>query len=30
MDFVWLLAGIAFFLGSFGVLSFFANLRQED
>lgn len=30
MDIVWLLAGVAFFVGSYGLVHFFGNLRAED
>jgi len=30
MDFVWLMAGVAFFVGSYGLVQFFDSLRVED
>lgn len=30
MDIVWLLAGVAFFVGSWGLVHFFDSLRAED
>lgn len=30
MDIVWLLAAAAFFIGCFGLVSFFGSLRAED
>lgn len=30
MDIVWLVAGVAFFIGSIALVHFFSNLRQED
>lgn len=30
MDIVWLLAGVAFFIGSWGVVLFFDRLAAED
>jgi hypothetical protein len=30
MDIVWLLAGVAFFGGSLGLVHFFGSLRGED
>lgn len=30
MDIVWLLAGVAFFVGSCGLVPFFGSLRAED
>ncbi len=30
MDIVWLLAGVAFFCGSLGLVHFFGSLRAED
>ena len=30
MDIVWLLVGVAFFVGSCGLVHFFGSLRAED
>ena len=30
MDLVWLLAGVAFFVGSWALVHFFGSLRAED
>lgn len=30
MDILWLLAGVAFFVGSYGLVQFFNRLRAED
>lgn len=30
MDIVWLLAGVAFFIGSCGLVQFFGSLKEED
>ena len=30
MDIVWLVAGVAFFVGSYGLVIFFGRLRAED
>jgi len=30
MDIVWLVAGVAFFIGSCGVVHLFSSLRSED
>jgi hypothetical protein len=30
MDILWLLAGVAFFVGSCGLVYFFGSLRAED
>lgn len=30
MDLLWLAAGVAFFIGSWGLVHFFGSLRTED
>jgi hypothetical protein len=30
MDIVWLVAGVAFFIGSYSLVHFFGSLREED